>query len=54
MLSAIWRVVWDATWGNNMATVEVGALAAVGGYLGRHRIGSRLGAWLGKHIASHL
>lgn len=50
----VWAVVWDATWGNNMASVEVGAVLSVVGYLGRHHLGRKVGQWLAGHISEHM
>ena len=52
-MSAVWAVVWGATWGNNMASVEFAAAMAVFGWLGRDRIGRRLAAWWAKHHGPH-
>jgi len=46
-------VVWDATWGNNMAAVEWGAVMGALGWAARHRIGRNLAAWWDKHHGPH-
>lgn len=51
--SDVWRVIWDATWGNNMAAIEWTVALAVAGYLGRHHIGRVLAAWWAFHHGPH-
>jgi hypothetical protein len=45
----VWAVVWDATWGNNMAAAEWGLLTGILGWAGRDHIGRKLAAWWDKH-----
>jgi hypothetical protein len=48
-------VLWDATWGNNVAAIEWAAALAVLGLLGRRRIGRGLAASaeaIGPHVAA--
>lgn len=49
MIGQLKAVLWDATWGNNMAAVEWAAALSVTGWLARHRIGRRLAAWWDRH-----
>lgn len=53
MIHDIWAVIWGATWGNNMAAVEWGAITVAAGWLGRDHIGRRLAAWWAKHHGPH-
>ena len=50
MISVPWhQILWEATWGNNMAAVEWGMVMAVPGFLLRHHIGRRVAAWWDRH-----
>lgn len=47
-------VLWDVTWGNNIAWLESLAIGAIGIWLFRDHIGRHLVRWFHKHHLAHL
>jgi len=54
ILHGLYRILWLATWGNNLAAAELAITGALGGWAGRHRIGAALARWVLRHAAEQL
>lgn len=54
MFGELYAVLWQATWGNNLAWLESLAATAVAVYLFRDRLGRRAAAWWHRHHAPHI
>lgn len=52
-MNTVRAILWDATWGNNMAAVEWSVIVGGGAWLLRHRIGARLAGWWARHYEPH-
>lgn len=53
MLHDLYAVLWQATWGNNMAWLESLTVAGLLAFLKRDAIGRRLAAWWAVHHGPH-
>jgi hypothetical protein len=52
-MGAVRAVLWDATWGNNMAALEWGCATGSVLWIWRDHIGRRAARWWARHYAPH-